>query len=332
MYQYQSKFHKKVGLNESFTTDWVKAIFYISSCIHKSTYEFFIKQGFDPGLTPYTCRSVSSPMGLGSDSLPVSITLFDQKIFLADSIQFYLEYLLRFAPKGVFYIMPSIRGEEPDTRHLNEFFHIEAELHGNFDKCLNLIQDFLKEVISAVLVCCEDKIHNLGIMTNHLHDFLNLEHIASIKFDKALEILGEDHQYYRFIESTPIALTQLGEEKLIDLYGPIWLTYLPTLGVPFYQEEVDHDKTLTADLLLGFGEIIGCGQRKTNAQTLLNDLVRRGIDTAPYQWYYTMKKNYPVQSSGFGLGLERLIMWILQHEDIRDIPLFDRLKNSIYEF
>ena len=65
---------------------------------------------------PITSESVTSPMGLGSDSLPVSVELFDKNVYLADSMQFYLEYLLRQHPQGVFYIMPTFRGEEPDDR------------------------------------------------------------------------------------------------------------------------------------------------------------------------------------------------------------------------
>src|SRR6476646_3425695 len=104
---------------------WYRTISVLLSEIYFLTYEFYREQGFRCAPLPITCGSISSPMGLGSDSLPVSVDLFGERTYLADSMQFHLEYLLRQGAKGVFYIMPTFRGEDPDHRHLNQFFHSE---------------------------------------------------------------------------------------------------------------------------------------------------------------------------------------------------------------
>ena len=75
---------------------------------------------------PITTGSISSPMGLGSDSLPVKINLNGVPTYLADSMQFLLEYGNRFCKNGVWYIMPSFRGEQEDERHLSQFYHSEV--------------------------------------------------------------------------------------------------------------------------------------------------------------------------------------------------------------
>ena len=94
--------------------------------VFRTTATHWASQGVRYFPAPVTTGSVSSPMGLGSDSEPVEIELFGDRTFLADSMQFYLEYGCRMAPAGCWYFMPSFRGEEPDARHLNQFMHSEV--------------------------------------------------------------------------------------------------------------------------------------------------------------------------------------------------------------
>src|SRR5262245_31653023 len=76
-------------------SDWYRLVFRMCAQFVHSTNDFFRSEGYSPALMPITCGSVSSPMGLGSDSLPVSIDLFGKQTYLADSMQFQLEYMLR---------------------------------------------------------------------------------------------------------------------------------------------------------------------------------------------------------------------------------------------
>jgi aspartyl/asparaginyl-tRNA synthetase len=101
-------------------------------------------------MIPITCNSVSSPMGLGSDSLPVHVNLFGKETYLADSMQFYLEYFVRQPNvEGIWYIMPTFRGEDPDARHLNQFFHSEAEIKGRFPNIQKVVNNYLHTLTSV---------------------------------------------------------------------------------------------------------------------------------------------------------------------------------------
>ena len=87
-----------------------------------------------------TTNTVSSPMGLGSDSEPVFVNILGQDVYLADSMQFVLEYFLRFQENlpGTYYISTSFRGEDPDATHLYKFYHVECELLGDMDKAIQI--------------------------------------------------------------------------------------------------------------------------------------------------------------------------------------------------
>lgn len=102
------------------------------SLFHASVTFFGKTVGYRYAFVPATTDAISSPMGLGSDSLPVPISFLGKETRLADSMQFALEYFLRIEDglPGVYYINNSFRGEDSDAMHLNQFYHIECELLG----------------------------------------------------------------------------------------------------------------------------------------------------------------------------------------------------------
>ena len=102
------------------------------SLFHTSIAYFDKTVGYKYAFVPATTDAISSPMGLGSDSLPVSISFLGKETRLADSMQFALEYFLRIQGglPGVYYINNSFRGEDSDRMHLNQFYHVECELSG----------------------------------------------------------------------------------------------------------------------------------------------------------------------------------------------------------
>ena len=81
-----------------------------------------------------------------------------------------------------------------------------------------------------------------------------------------------------------------------------------------------------ADLLLGSGEVVGCGERHTTAADTRRALLAHRVDPKAYEWYLRMKAIKPMRTSGFGLGMERFLMWALRHDDIRDLHVMPRLK------
>lgn len=310
---------------------WYKLLFLLTGEITYAVTDYFRAHGFMPALAPITAQSVTSPMGLGSDSLPVSVQLFDKQTYLMDSMQFHLEYLLRQFPDGVFYIMPTFRGEDSDARHLNEFFHIEAEFIGSLEDNIKHIESLLCSCVKRIVQINGDSIASYTGNLDHLNQLaIDVESggLPRIKFKDAADLLGHDRDYYNYHENKIISLTSKAEKKLLEHYNkPVWLTHLPSIGVPFYQADSD-DKgySLCADLLMGIGETVGCGQRHETYQQTLDALNLREVDQAVYDWYLRLKKEYPMQTSGFGVGLERFLLWILKHDDIRDTQLIVRQK------
>lgn len=310
---------------------WYALIAKLNSHLTYQTTSFFKSQGFSSVLLPITCSSVSSPMGLGSDSLPVSVNLFGQKTYLADSMQFQLEYLLRIQREGVWYIMPTFRGEDPDERHLNQFFHVEAEFVGELDDAIYLVNNYLKFLVTSITESPEllANIEKIVGDTSHLFKFCqNYSQIPIVPFEKARGILGEKEAFYQTVAPGLQTISPLGEQHLLERYdGALWLTHLPEKSVPFYQALAPHTEyALCADLILGIGETVGLGQRHATYEETLASLHRHQVDSADYEWYLNMKKLYPLTTSGFGLGLERFLLWILKHHDIRDMHLLSRLK------
>lgn len=326
------KWAEKSHFDAAISHPWYRLLFDLSSTITFATYQFFQEKGYSAALAPVTCNAITSPMGLGSDSLPVKINLFGEPTYLADSMQFHLEYLLRHGKKGVFYIMPSFRGEDPDRRHLNQFFHIEAEIIGDLGAVIQCINEYLFYIIELVYKRHYESLIRFNRDTSHIDAFLKNKSPIFVPFKEAKAILKHDPRYFNFYEKKIVGLNHLGETTLMQYLGDaIWLTHLPRIGVPFYQADTvdDSDSALAADFLAGIGEMIGCGERHQNVNSLINAMNARNVSPAEYEWYIQLKRDYPLKTSGFGIGFERMLLWILKHDDIRDIPIIQRLKNNI---
>lgn len=311
-------------------SDWYHSMFNLYSDIMKYTNEFYNKKNFSLAALPITTNSISSPMGLGSDSLPVKIDLLGQETYLADSMQFLLEYTLRFNNNGVYYVMPSFRGEESDERHLNQFYHSEVEIVGDFNDIINLGEEYIKFITKPILE--SDYFIKLNIEKEKLESIKNIiemKQFPRVHFSSAVDILNSELPEGVERKNGITTINSKGEKHLIALYnGAVWLTHLEHKSVPFYQQyDTDDSKyALAADLLLGMGETLGCGER-ADYYSVQKSLREHEVSEQDYKWYIAMKRDFPLQTSGFGMGIERYIAWITGHHDIRDIPVVYRDKN-----
>ena len=305
---------------------WYRMITAINASIVETTADFYRGRGVSPALMPVTVSSVSSPMGLGSDSLPVQIDLQGDRTYLADSMQFQLEFILRHGLAGAYYIMPTFRGEQADETHLNQFFHSEAEIRGDLNDVMALVEDYLRALTRDLLDSATIyQIDEAAGTVSHLEGFLTKPVVPRIDFEAAYELLGSGY----FAEKTPGALciTRAGEQKLIEYYdGAVWLTHPLHKTVPFYQQVDDRGRALSADLLLGIGEVVGCGARHRTGDEVRASLRDHQVAESDYAWYVQMKDRYPLQTAGFGLGLERYMLWALRHDDIRDLHVMPRVQ------
>ncbi|HBI17443.1 MAG: hypothetical protein UR60_C0002G0018 [Candidatus Moranbacteria bacterium GW2011_GWF2_34_56] len=288
--------------------------------------------------------SISSPMGLGSDSQAIPIKFGNLDAYLVDSSQFGFEPLLLNGIDKVYCYLPSIRGEDFDKRHLNQFFNCEAEIKGELDELCPFIEDFIKMLAEGFLLM-PDILEKISLDYKKtdacLREITNLDKFPSITFDDAVEALinSGNEKLVNFSECGR-DITSIGEVKLPEILEfklPFWVKYYDRDRVPFYQkpDPKNKDKALNADMIFpplinnSFGgEIVGCGQRQDNYFEMLESLKRQNVDPHPYEWYMKLRTlpNYKT-SSGFGLGVERFITWILCRDDIKDVIMYPRLKN-----
>lgn len=310
---------------------WYRVILKIQHDISLYTALFYENEKMKTLHLPITTGSISSPMGLGSDSSPVKVNICGLDTYLADSMQFMLEYGCRIFKEGCYYLMPSFRGEEADERHLCQFFHSEAEIVGNLNDVILLVERYLKYLCEKIIVSCGDDIYNVTNDLSHIERIINIqEPIARITLDDALKLLEEngykEECYTRHKEGFRV-LNSYGEKKLIELFnGIVWLTHFEHISVPFYQafDENNREKALNADLLFGIGEVVGAGERHETETQVIQALKEHSVDAKEYEWYINMKKEHPLKTSGFGMGIERFILWLLKHDDIRDCQLIPR--------
>jgi asparaginyl-tRNA synthetase len=307
---------------------WFQLVIELQDQISVLTYDFWRQKGLRTLHLPITTHSISSPMGLGSDSLPVHVDLFGIKTYLADSMQFMLEYGCRFCRAGSYYVMPSFRGESADESHLCQFYHSEVEIPCDLSTLMDTAEEYLRFLSNGILSSSGDRIQTLTGKKHHLEQLAERDvPFQRLSFQQAAELLDHDP---RFVYQDPggwRTLTRAGEQKLLDENGAfLWVTHWDHLAVPFYQAFADEDPGLAknADLLFGIGEVIGLGERHLDGEQVARALSIHQVPDAPYRWYMDLKTKHPMQTSGFGMGIERFLMWVLDHRDIRDFQVLPR--------
>ncbi len=289
--------------------------------------------------------SVSSPLGPGSDSEAIPIKFGKIKSYLVDSSQFGFEpILINSLEKGLYCYFPSMRGEDFNERHLNQFFHCEVEIRGSLGKLIPIIEGYVKSLCQAFLLMPNivNKISVNGRASRKsLEKIVKSDYFNKITFDEAIRLLI-DNKKKHLINFTKFGkdMTADGELEIMKILKtdlPVWVTGYDRDRVPFYQkpDKKNKNKVLNADLLFPSiiedsfsGEVIGCGQRQDNAKEMIESIKRQGIKKDPYLWYINLRKhpNYKT-TSGFGLGVERFIAWALCQNDIKNVIFYPRLKN-----
>ncbi len=294
-------------------------------------------------LTP----SVSSPMGPGSDSEAIPIKFGKLDTYLVDSSQFGFEPLLLQNLDKVYCYLPSMRGEKPDARHLNQFFHCEAEISGTHKELTPIMEGYIR-ALADVMLALEPLTSKMSIDYNltkkALEDVSKSKAFNQMSFDAAYEVLINSKSTAKYTQKSKFGrgIDSHGEKHLTVHHNdsqPLWLFGFDRDTVAFYQkpDPQNTNRVINADLLFppltkdGFGgEILGSGQRQDTPSEMVQSLKRQGISAAPYKWYIDLRNqpNYKT-TAGFGLGIERFIAWSLGYNSIRDVILYPRLKNVL---
>lgn len=309
-------------------SDWYKQLVLLENIISEETMNFYSNRGIITMYLPVTTGSISSPMGRGSDSSPIKVNLEGIYTYLADSMQFLLEYGCRLNPKGCYYIMPSFRGEKADERHLCQFFHSEAEINGSLEDVIILIEDYIKYLSKKILERLAEQLKVTIGDVSHIEEVANNSNgFKRMTFDEVEKLFKERYpdrinEYIEYNDGWR-DITRKAEKELVDMYKILWVTNYDELAVPFYQRKNDKIKgtVKNADLLMGIGETVGCGERCPNSDELLDSLKKHCVNPSKYEWYIAMKDKFPLQTAGFGMGIERFMMWILKAKDIRNMQV-----------
>lgn len=311
---------------------WYKVLVAAQDSILRATVSFWSDRSVRMLFLPITTQSISSLMGLGGDSEPVCVDIGGERTYLADSMQFMLEYGCRIAPQGCYYVMPSFRGEATDPTRMNEFFHSEAEIPGTLDDVIEVVEAYLRALATELLSGNADEIRAVAGTVQHLERLAgSASALPRLTFDEASRVVQRRGGRIERNREHGFRFMARASERLLMSYcgGITWLTNRDQLAAPFYQALApETGKALNADLLIGQGEVLGAGERHATGDEVRAALQRHGLSADEYEWYIAMKDFFPLKTSGFGLGIERFLLWVLDHDDVRDLQLLPRMRGS----
>ncbi len=229
---------------------------------------------------------------------------------------------------------PTFRAENSNTpRHLAEFWMIEPEMaFYDLDDNMDLAEDFLKYLISYALEHCADDIAFLNKMyDNELIDRLRFvvdNDFVRLDYTEGIKILMESGHKFEFPVSWGLDLQSEHERYLVEQHfkKPVILTGYPKEIKAFYMKQNEDGKTVRAmDVLFPkIGEIIGGSQREESLEKLSARIAELGIPEKDVWWYLDTRRFGSVPHSGFGLGFERLVLFVTGMSNIRDVIPFPR--------
>ncbi|MBQ6848264.1 MAG: asparagine--tRNA ligase [Clostridia bacterium] len=235
---------------------------------------------------------------------------------------------------------PSFRAEKSNTpRHVAEFWHVEPEVaFAELPDIIGIAEDMIKYIINAVLTRCpeEMKFFNNFVEKGLIEKLQNVVNndFAIMTYTEAIEELKKSGKEFQYPVEWGCDL-QTEHEKYISeevCKKPVFLTNYPKEIKSFYMKQNPDGKTVAAtDLLVpGVGEIIGCSEREADLAKLLEAMKARGMSMDEYEHYIALRRFGSVPHSGFGLGLERIILYITGMQNIRDVILYPRTVGNIY--
>lgn len=350
-YPIQPKRHSREFLREQAylrpRTNLFQAVFRIRSVASFAIHDYFNKNNYvyvhTPLLTTADCEGSDQMFKvttLDLNNLPlnedkkVDMTkdLFGNLSYITGSGQLHGEtFALAF--NKIYTFGPTFRTENSNTKtHANEFWMIEPEMaFCDLEELMNIEEDMLKYVVSYVLKNCRDEIDFCdSFVEKGLKD--KLKKLVKSKFNRithkeAIDILKKADVKWEFEPSYLDDIAKEHEKYLTEYFnGPVFITNWPKDIKAWYMKINDDNETVAAvDLEVpGAGELMGGSQREEDYDVLLKRAKELGVDTKAIDWYMNLRKFGGCVHSGFGMGFERLIMYLTGIENIRDVIPYPR--------
>jgi asparaginyl-tRNA synthetase len=328
--------------------------------VSKTIHDFFDEQGFfyihTPIITASDCEGAGSlfrvttidpanppltpdpspPRGEGR-AVDYTKDFFHKPAYLTVSGQLQVEAFACSLGK-VYTFGPTFRAENSNTpRHLAEFWMVEPEMaFYDLQDNMTLAEAFLKRIIKDALEKCPEDMKFFAERIDK-EVFARLENVLNnpfkrVPYTEAVDILLKSGKTWEFPVAWGKDLQAEHERFLTEQHfkSPVILYDYPRTLKPFYMRVNDDRKTVRAmDVLVpGVGEIIGGSQREERADVLAERMREQGLNPEGYQWYLDLRKYGTVPHSGFGLGLERTVLFLSGMANIRDVIPFPRTPGS----
>lgn len=332
-------------------TNTFNAVFRVRSVVSACIHEFFQSRGFvyvhTPLITASDCEGAGemfkvTTIGYSNDYKSeeeyYADDFFGRRASLSVSGQ--LEGEVAAMALGKIYTFgPSFRAEKSNTpRHVAEFWHVEPEVaFAELPDIIEIAEALIKHIIKTVLEKCPEElkffdkhfenglVEKLTAVANH--DF------AIMTYTEAIEKLKASGKEFKYPVEWGLDLMTEHERYISEevCKKPVFLTDYPKDIKSFYMKQNPDGKTVAAtDLLVpGVGEIIGCSEREADLDKLLAAMKERNMSLDDYEHYIALRRFGSVPHSGFGLGLERIIMYVTGVQNIRDVILYPRTVGSI---
>lgn len=334
-------------------TNILGATFRVRSAAAFAIHKFFNENGFVYANTPLitasdcegagemfkvTTLDINDPPRTDDGKVDFSQDFFNKPAYLTVSGQLQAEtFALAFGKTYTF--GPTFRAENSNTaRHAAEFWMIEPEIaFADLDDNMDLAENMVRYVIGYVLDNCPEEIKFFDkFVENGLTDRLtavrNADKFARISYTEAIEILEKNKDNFKFPVYWGCDLQTEHERYITEqiMKRPTFITDYPKEIKAFYMRINDDGKTVAAmDMLVpGIGELIGGSQREERPEVLEKRIVECGLNPADYDWYMDLRRYGGANHSGFGLGFERLIMYLTGMSNIRDVIPFPRTVNN----
>ncbi len=293
--------------------------------VFRASREYLRREGFYETTSPMFVSTMGEE---GAEMFEVDY--FGSKMYMTQTSQMHLEPQL-FAMERVFTLAPSFRAEKSRTRkHVTEYWHLEAEEAWCDHECnLKRQEELISYMCNSVAENRQDELKELGVDRERLlgvkPPFDRMTYTEAIDVCQATGLKIEWGEDLR---------TEAEHALTDDRYNFLFVEFYPKEIKSFYMKHNEEDpRTYKNDDLLaphGFGEMIGGSERETDAQILIDNIIRAGDNPKKYEWYIDVRRYGTVQHSGFGVGIDRLIMWMLDLEHIRDSIPFPRTVTRVH--
>ncbi len=324
-------------------TNLFSAVFRVRSRMAAAVHRFFTERGFvwvhTPIITASDCEGAGEmfhvttldPTQGGKQSYEKDF--FGKPTSLTVSGQLEGE-CFACALGNIYTFGPTFRAENSNTtRHAAEFWMIEPEMaFCDLEGDMDVAESFVKYLVDAMLA---DEDGDLDFFNKFVDKGLRarLEHVSQSPFircsyTEAIEIMQASGQSFEYAPVWGMDLQTEHERYLTEQHFkcPVIVYNYPKTIKPFYMRRNDDDKTVTAmDVLVpGVGELIGGSQREERLDVLEANMAESGMDLDAYAWYSDLRRYGSVPHAGFGLGFERLLMFVTGVQNIRDVVPFPR--------